>query len=251
MTSAYELPFSIRHSSGPLLSSGGPVEAVAIGQSESDTTLPGKIFGLFAGLAATGALAGTNIEPWNSGIQIKGTPHNARFELTNCRVDEQALIVLVHLLFARQEELLLRSVEVSLQGKSATQRLECDQTTLSWYPDCYRSLPFALIDEEPEGDTYTFVTELRKPLQASHGEHLENALDLWTKAILAGGYGLAPIPPQESYLEPESEHVTAFDTTVEWTIFKLRADPACIHSLINIFAAFHHRCQEVVSLTIS
>jgi hypothetical protein len=251
MTTGYDLPFSVRCSSGSLLSAGGLVDFVATGQPQSDTRLLVNIFELFVGLAATGALAGADIEPWNSGMQIKSILHNARIDLMNCRVDEQALIVLVHLLLARQDELLLRSVKVSLEGKPATQALESDSTTLSWYPDRYRKLPFTLIDEEPEGDTYMFVMELGEPLQASHGEWLENALKKWTEAILAGGYGLAPIPPQESYIEPDSEQVTAFDTRVEWTIFKLRADPACIDSLVNIFVTFHHRCQEVVSIAIT
>ena len=250
ITTAYDLPFEVRCSRAPLLSSGGAVRVIVESEPESDSKILATVLEHFGALSATGALAGEDIEPWNSGVQI-GTPGDGTgFELLNCHMDEQALIVLTHLLLARQEELLIRSVEVSLRGRPATRKLPTDSTSLSWYPDCYRSLPFKLIDEDPESVNYTFVIELREPLQASHGEYLEHALKRWTEAILAGGYGLAPIPPQESYVEPDDDCVTSFDTTVEWTIFKLRANPDCIQGLINIFAAFHHRCQNILSVTI-
>ena len=195
MTTAYDLPFEVRYSSAPLLSSGGSIRVIVETEPESDSKVLATVLDHFGALSATGALAGKEIEPWNSGLQL-GTPgHGTGYELLNCRVDEQALIVLAHLLLARQNELMLRSVEVSLRDNAASETLRTDPTSLSWYPDCYRSLPFTLIDEDPEGDAYTFVTELREPLQASHGEYLENALKQWTETILAGGYGLAPIPP--------------------------------------------------------
>lgn len=251
MTTAYDLPFGVRYSSGSLLASGSPVDVFAVVHSESDLKVLATVIDLFAGLSATGCLAGTEVEPWNSGLQIYPDYTYVRFQLINSRVDERALIVLAHLLLARQEDILLESLEVSLPGKRATQKLQYDPVEMSTYPDVYRKLPFPLIDEQPESGGYTFVAELREPLQAQHGEYLENALKRWTEAILAGGYGLAPIPPQESYVEPDDESVTSFDTTVEWTAFKLRADPASVYGLVNIFAAFHHRCQEIVSLTIT
>jgi len=159
--------------------------------------------------------------------------------------------VLAHLFLARREALPLQSLEVSVPGERAIQRLGYDPTRLSTYPKVYEKLPFILTNEEPESGGYTFTAELGQPLQAQNGQYLEYALKGWTEGVLAGGYGLAPIPPQESYVEPDSGPLTSFDTTVEWPVFKLRADPACLEGLINIFAAFHYRCQGLVSLTIS
>lgn len=250
MTTDYDLPFEVRYSSGPLLTSGGSVGIIVEAESKGDSTILAAVLGHFCALAATGALAGSDIEPSDSGLQIAAMNQDTNYQLRNCRVDEQALIVLTHLLLARQDELLLLSVELSLQNSPATKTLLTDTTCLSWYPDCYQILPYELIDEEPESDTYTFVIELREPLQDANCEYLEKALKRWTEAILVGGYGLAPIPPQESYVEPSDDCVTSFDTTIEWTIFKLRANPECIQGLLNIFTAFHRRCQEIISVKI-
>jgi hypothetical protein len=250
MTTAYDLPFEVRYAAAPLLSSGDTVRVALRRQSDDHSPALVEAVEQFVALSETGALAGTDIEPWSSGLHL-GAWRGAVLDLQKCKVDEQALLVLLHLLLARQDEIMLQSIELSRQDRSASRKLRSDPSTLSWYPDCYRQLPFTLVNEEPESGTYTFVAELKRPLEPTHRENLENALKRWTLAILAGGYGLAPIPPQDSYVEPDDDCVTSFDSTVEWTIFKLRANPDCLQGLINIFAAFHHQRQELVSLTIS
>lgn len=251
INSAYNLPFEVRYSSSRLLSSGVTVDVIARVKSSEKMGILAHVIDLFAGLAVSGALAGQELEPWNSGLQINQAYNGIRFRLTDCRVDDRAFIVLSHLLLSLQDAIHLESLEVSGLQEKAPLKLQCDPTVVSTYPGVYRDLPFSLIDEEPESGAYTFSAEMKEPLQAGHGEYLENMLKCWTEVLLAGGYGLAPIPPQNSYVEPAGESVTSFDRTVEWTIFKLRADPAAICGVVNIFAAFHHRCQEIMSLRIS
>ena len=58
------------------------------------------------------------------------------------------------------------------------------------------------------------------------------------------------IPPTSSYVELAQQDVIAFGTTIEWGILKLRADPDSTAAVVNIFAAFHERCQPLDSLSI-
>jgi len=257
ITIAYDLPFEARYPIGPVFSSGNDISLIAEIQQKPERyrTALVRVFELLTNLAATGALSGTDLEPWKSGLRIDPSPieleDSMRFQFINSRVDEGVLIILSSMLLAQREAISLNALEVSLPGRQVMQRLRSDPTTPSTYPGAYRKIPFELMDENPEGGGYTFVAELRQPLQESNQKHLEQALRRWVDVILAGGYGLAPIPPQESYIEPDSDFVTSFANMIEWTVFKLRADPACVLSLVNIFVNFHYQCQELVSLTIS
>ena len=257
VATGYDLPFEVRTSPAPLLSSGGLVQVVPayIPDTARDPGLLAGILELFAGLAATGALAGSDLEPSKSSLKLSATPGpsaiSSNLQFQECRVSEEALVVLVHMILAQQEKLFLRRLDLFQPGRRATLTLERDADEDSTYPGYYRGLPFTLIDEEPESGDYAFTIELWKPLEPKHGEYLEHALKRWTETILAGGYGLAPVPPQDDYVEPDDDCVTSFDTTVEWSVLKLLTDPASLNGLVNIVTSFHHRCQQVVSLTIS
>lgn len=251
VTTAYDLPFEVWTSPGPLLSAGGTVQLLPSFRADGgrNPKLMGELFGVFAGLAATGALGGDGVEPGRSGFK-PFAPGGSRFALQECRLSERALVVLVHLLLGRHESLGLRRLELSVAGKTAGQPLTRDPESHSTYPSASRPLPFDLTDDEPETGAYTLEIQLARPVEPRHLEGLEHAFRRWTEAILAGAYGLAPIPPPESYVEPYSDCVTAFDANLEWMIFKLRADPAAIEGLLNILAAFHVRSQEVLAVAI-
>jgi hypothetical protein len=79
---------------------------------------------------------------------------------------------------------------------------------------------------------------------------LQETFDVWTAFILAGGFPPLPNPPDENYVEPDGPLIH-YDTTVEWTVFKFRADPAAIDALLNAVAAFHARKARVQSVAIS
>ena len=101
----------------------------------------------------------------------------------------------------------------------------------------------------PESGAYTFIAELAQPLNDVNASRLDAALKTWSRCVLSGGFALAPIPPEENYVEPDDPFVT-FDNTVEWTFFKHRAHPRSLSALVNVFAAFHYRFQAVQLLTI-
>lgn len=244
-TTAYKLPFTVRFSEGNPLSSGGTVDIAA--RAAGNLTALHEVFDLFAKLAQNGFLAGHEIEPGKSGLTMTG--QGGCYQCTNCRIDVGGLVVLVHLLLARQEEIQLTSLELAQQGSRATVQMQSDPEEMSSYPAFYHRLPFSFIDEEPESGAYTFCVELADELTPEHEKYLNEMFELWTQTVLTGGYGLAPIPPQESYVEPDGP-LTSFGTSFEWVIFKLRADPMAVHGLINMLAAFHSRCQAITEVRI-
>jgi len=55
----------------------------------------------------------------------------------------------------------------------------------------------------------------------------------------------------KDYVEPLMEGADAYDTTVEWAVCKLRADPeAAIDGLLNLLGCFHVRHQPIIAVEI-
>jgi len=254
---AYELPFEVRCTPGHVFSSGGDVSVVVsfLPGPPPDLNLIAEILGAFAGLGMTGAFAGAEIEPWNSELRLGEASGSLRltnkFDFSFCMADEWALSVLTQLFTAKRAALSLKSLEISAAGREATVKLRHIPDLSSTLPPVFARIPFLLIDEEPESGGYTFTAELQSPVLPKHQEYLEGALKFWTMVVRRGGYEMAPIPPEESFVELFVDRVIVFGATVEWTILKLRADPDCINGVVNIFAAFHYRCQPLISLSIS
>ena len=95
-----------------------------------------------------------------------------------------------------------------------------------------------------------FAMTYATPLDDATRGALQGVLDSWTATVLAGGFALAPIPPADNYVEPDGPFVE-YDATVEWTVFRLRANTAAVDALVNAFAAFHGRHRQITTLTIS
>lgn len=256
LRTGYILPFSLRYSRVGLLSAGLAIRADGrLGRTaEHGSEALGQVLQGFEMLAGSGALCGAALSPWRSGLRVATPAFRSEREFSvvfqDCYVDDRALVVLAHLLLARHDSLRLEFVDLCVQDERPSLTLMTDPDEDSTLPQIVRGLPFLLESENPESGSYTFTAELERPLEEENAAVLESSLAAWVRAVSAGAYGLAPIPPEESYAEP-SEEITFFDTTVEWTVFKVRADPACLDGVVNVFAAFHERCQAVRSLSIS
>jgi hypothetical protein len=256
MRTAYELPFSVTHPTRAFFSSGQDLAVVVRLRDDVPPGGEGRIAEAverFVDLAASGALAGQAIEPWRSGAiggPGKATrPNEISFPLEQCRLDDASLIVLCDLLLHEQNAPLVKSVAVQMAGVS-NQPLVCDPTSFSTYPETFGQPPFPLDDEEPETGAYSFAVTFASPLDDPSRDALRGALDSWTAAVLAGGFAQAPIPPADNYIEPDNPFVE-YDTTVEWTVFKLHAHTAAVDALVNALIAFHRRQRPITALTIS
>jgi hypothetical protein len=252
---AFDLPFSVRYPAAGFFSRGADVRVTLHLRETAPDTVKASIlraFTLFRALANVGGLGGSAIDPAASGIAAVNTlGSSARqmlLELRVCRTDDRSLVTLVDLLLHR--DIAPHLTGVSLDGSPPVTALQTDFKRLfDVHPGRYAKLPFAVHDEEPETGTVVLVLRLNQALGDEPREHLQAAFDTWRDFVRAGGFALAPVRPESNYVEPDDPLVD-FDTTVEWTLFKLRAHPAALDALINIVARFHVR-QSVVELAIT
>jgi hypothetical protein len=257
MKTAYQLPFDVTYPSAAFFASGHDVMVVVRLNDNAPSDGPARIaaaVAAFIELVETGALAGEVIKPWQSSVaacrlMTASPPGEVSFTLEQCQFDDAGLMVLCDLLLHERNAPLVRSLAVRMAGVP-NQPLASDPEALSDYPARFARLPFPLEDEDPEGGAYSLGIEFASPLDDATRAVLRRTLHTWTAVVLAGGFALAPIPPAQNYVEPDNPFVE-YDSTVEWTVFKLRASGAAVDALVNAVAAFHGRWRPITALTIS
>ncbi len=251
------LPFPVHCVGLAAMSNGGSMEATVRFSAEK-IGASGFLAGAFTrlgNLAFTGALCGGAIQPATSRMTVQFVPPTRdgelRVRLSDCRVDRRSVFVLVNMLLAQNDPESIYSV--SLRGDhsgtvaEAARLLETDEVEL---PGVFAGTPFKIIDEEPESGSYTFSATLASPATEIQVQLLAQSFQRWVEVVQAGGYELVDLPPLASYVEPSSTGLVVFSNRIEWSIYKLRADPNCINGIINIFAFFHDRAQPLSRLEI-
>lgn len=253
LTTGYRLPFEVSVSSGRLLSVGNDIGlAFQIpGSTEAELELVAAIVEAFAQIAVSGALCGESINPGESGLTAQSESSGLRFTFAGCRIDEAALIVLVNLILAKSSDIGFQTIEITRSQLPAGNMLEYADSDQLSFPAVYGSLPFVLENQLPESGGFTFTARTVGPVNEQNVICLNKYLNAWLVTVNGGGYALPPISPMNCYAESADDEVTWFEDLIEWTVFKLRADDAAITAVINIFAAFHARFQNLVSLRIS
>ena len=250
---AYALPFRVTYPTKPFFSSGGAASLVVQLSKDSGADHISETIRRFVDLANTGALAGSTIEPWRSGLAATTSmtvgPRRVSQIIDTCAIDDTSLVVLCDLLQHEGAAGYVEELEITREG-STRQILRSEQDSFSTMPERFQKIPFPIEDEQPECGTYSFELSLSRPLIDLERTTLRAALNIWTTAVLAGAFALAPIPPADNYAEIDGPPIE-YDSTLEWSVFKLRAAPAAIDCLINIFAAFHSRCCPIKELIIS
>ena len=253
IATGYSLPFEFRHSE-PSAMVGRPL-AIRVRTGLPDPEgLVVVALRLFEQLAHTGALGGGRSPPWNCALvlaqQAGRDDTEVLFRADPCRLSDEAWVVLCHLLLRLHERLPIQSVDVLAAGDAAPRVLLSDAPD-STYPRAVEPLPYALDDHDPEGGGYSFFIRLEAPLTAEHESRLNGWLETWTQAVQAGGYAMAPLDPATDYVERYGSGVVSYERVIEWSVFKLSADPlAAIDALKNLFACFHARCQSIQSIEI-
>jgi hypothetical protein len=248
LLTGYDLPFVVSLGEGPLLASGGTVH-VDLGRANgsADTAPAQELLARFVRLARTGAFGSSLVPPQRSGVGgffVSGSVAT----LTECRVDERAALILVNLFLARRRAFPLKGLTLRSGPHTRLRRLPYEPEAECTYPDHPEDLPFEFIDEDPSGDSRTITAEFEREIGLPEEAHLGQAYEAWTDVLLAGGYGVPPVPPEESYAEPAAP--AAWGSGYELAVAKLRVAPESIHALVNVFVAFHHRLCRVTSLTI-
>jgi hypothetical protein len=253
IATGFALPFRFLYSEGDSRSDG----QVSIRIRCASTGQAGQVaraIGLFARLADTGALGSSVPAPWETRCVVAAIsaddPRDALFHVSPCRLAPEAWVVLCHLLLRLHQILPLEFVEILRSDGLNPTGLAQSSDEESTYPPACSPLPFVLDDLEPEGGGYSFLIALAAPLLPDNETLLNDWLATWALAVQNGAYALAPDDPASDYVEPDGE-IVAYDTTIEWAVFKLRADPsAAIDALLNILCRFHVRCQPILSVEI-
>lgn len=208
----------------------------------------------FTRLAKTGALGSRDIPPWETEFiatfEPATRPQEALVRVESCCLAPEAWVVLAHLLLRAHRFVPIESVDV--RGDEYFSPVPLRYGVDSTYPRVLQPLPFVLEDTKPEGGGYSFFIILESPLVPAHEAVLNRHLSAWVGGVCAGAYALAPIDPVNDYVEPDSAGITAYDTTIEWAVFKLRADPvAALGGLLNLLAWFHVCGQPIRSVEIA
>ncbi|MGH8557104.1 MAG: hypothetical protein ACRESZ_06495 [Methylococcales bacterium] len=242
---SYNLPFRVTHSDLAIMS-GQPVSIRIRTAVADDAELVTNAMRLFNLVAGTGSFGSEYLAPWGTMFSINAYPSNGGcdflFNVDPCRIASEAWVVLCHLLLKVHQSVDITAVEILVSGDISPLILK--ESDMSTYPGAFAHLPFVLDDLQPEGGSYSFFITLVSPLTAENEDTLNRWLNIWTQAILHGGYALAPFDPASDYVEPYGLCIDTYDTIIEWAVFKLRADPvAAINALVNLFACFHVRCQ--------
>lgn len=249
---AYELPFTVHYPAATFFSRGEDVRIslrLRDGATAEIRQAITRAFSLFQALANCGGLCGKAIDPVASGIaavnSLGSSADRALYELRLCRIDDRSLVTLVDLLLHRDIGPFVAAVNVD--GLPPANKLSTDFKQLfTVHPERYSPLPFTVRDEQPETGAIVVELTLRRALEPVGRDALQAAFDAWHAFVVSGGFSLAPLRPDETYVEPDGPLVD-FDHTVEWTLFKFSAHPAALDSLINIVARFQIR-QEVIEL---
>ncbi len=224
--------------------------------SERDSSnVVSRALQLHARLADTGAFGGRALAPWDTDMALRVpppiNPRSCSARVDPCRIAEESWVVLCNLLLRVHQTVRIEKVDIILGEDQTPIELATSRTAVSTYPTRYATAPFKVIDLEPEGGSYSFLIGLASPLTAHNEEWLNAALQTWAEAVREGAYALAPTNPISDSVDPHGDGVDSYETTVEWAVFKLRADPiGALDALLNIFFKFHDRNQPIRTLEI-
>jgi len=253
IATGYVLPFRFVYTDGVLASAGPSSLHIRFADLQGAGDVANAV-DAFALLAASGALCGVSLDPARSTLALRretSPPTNQlRWVIERTLLCPEALVVLAHLLLAVHDSAEIELVEVIADAPAEpTLQLAHDPQFDSTYPPMRRSPGFIIDDDELEADAYAFEIELDRPLTAQCEQWLNTLFAAWAKVVELGGFGTAPVEPANSYVEPD-ETLTTYAQTIEWALFKLRADEACIDTLLSGLVSFHARCQPIVRVTV-
>lgn len=255
ISTSFSLPFPVWYSER-IFSSGFPVQICIRVTDPEKIVLVESVMKIFSTLAQSGALSGRQLVPWRAEFSIHRILSNVTneliFQIDRCQIADEALIVLAHMLLAKYQAAPIDFLEIVSAEIPNRIKLLTVTKTLSTYPEVFANLPFALDNLQPESGGFTFFIELQSTIELINEKKLNSLLKVWVDAILLGGFALDLLDPSKCYVEPDSREVTAYGKTIEWAIYKLRADSeATINALLNLLCAFHVNCQAIRFVQIS
>ena len=251
----YDLPYQVRVQSPPLLSGGGlailriiPANA-PVAAATADY---GSVVTAFALLASTGALASpvdlpaaSNRFNW-SGPLSDGSALEWRF--AGCVFDERAAVVLAQMLLLSHASHPIRMVTLAAPGRTTTP-LSFDPRLSDPYPPIWQPIPFPVAIDPDIFDTATLrIQFVRTPTNPEESE-IDGQIVTWAVATAMGGYGVAPVPPNECSVQFQPA-VTFLGNELEFDVLRLRAHRASFNGLVNACIALHQSLLPIAQLNL-
>lgn len=242
---SHRLPFGFAYSPSALQSGGQGVLRVRFANVAMASAVESAVVA-FEALAALGAFPGAGISPAKSTLALAAAPSQApgelRWSFDRAGLSDEALVPLAHLLLDAHRAASIRGVDV-VDAFTPPVALTTDDAG-STYPQICSDIPFQLDDDDMLGEDYAFEIELDEPLRREGEAWLNGLFAAWSRVVSMGAFAEAPTSTASAYVETQSA-VVFWDRQVEWALFKLRADGACIDAILNGLVAFHGRCQSV------
>ncbi len=239
-------PFEVVVSSRALSSDESVVVSADLRLPDESQELERRLCDVFA-LGSFGALSG-HIAPWESTCcteQVSRTETRLVIE-ARTRVADEVYVMLANAAMAAYARVpISRLAVVSRSGAGQIMRRSASQVLR--YPVQYECVPFQLHDEI-HGESCEIRVELNDAVGIKSEWWMNNFVDRWRACVLCGGYAVPGLSPEHCYVELNECRVTVYDSMIEWSVEKLRADPACVNGLVNGLIAFDRVCQGVKSV---
>ena len=123
---AYRVPFTVWYPEGQL-ARGGAVPLTFRAEAPGDLTPLVGVARTFAALAQSGALAAPNLPPWSTEFEIASeivaSDRAVTFDAERCRIPDESVIVLTHMLLKVHHTIPLQAVEILDVGQAQRQKL--------------------------------------------------------------------------------------------------------------------------------
>lgn len=247
-------PFSLRATPGPLFRGGTAVSvrvrlAGPVGEPARDE-LHARLTA-FARHARAGSLAGAGLVPARSGVAALEGPAvsgaTASWTLVGCDLDEGALAVLVNLLAGCPADPPVADVLLA-RGTAPPHPLRPVPDPAAVFPARPR-LDFPVYLADSETDQVRLRVVFAAPLTPEAEAAAVGALGDWVAAVELGGYAVAGVPAADCGLIAD-DAPAVYSAELEWTLEKVRADPAMTDALLAAVQALSARVAPIVEVEI-
>lgn len=252
----YSLPYEVIYDEGPLMSVGQDIRIRAtlnaVATEQSVDAMDSLVLPFFL-LGTSGALSGSRIAPWASTFADKEGPFASErlveWTLRSCTVDERSITVLSQMLLSVYDSAPIARITFSSSRPSpGALRLEDNSLAPDPYPAQYPEPGFP-ITGEPELMPEVVV---RVMFEVPPSPEVQKAADAelfsWAPGLVSGAYGVAPVPPDECTASIDKTEYAGCELT--WHMSRVRAHPAALAGLVNVFASISRRIARVSEMII-
>ena len=252
----YALPYRAAVQPPPLLSGGGKAILRVVAATSLDHAAVGdydSVMTAFGVLALTGALAGTAGPPSQATAFDWSRPHRSstavEWELSRCVFDERSAVLLAQFFMLSHPANPISGVAVFGPGGAAAP-LAYDASLEDPYPPIWQPTPFPVSLDPDIHDSATLRIRFSRAPDLREQTRIRAPIIDWGVATKMGAYGVAPVPPNECFLQFDPEVVYLGDD-LEFNLVRLRAHPSCLHGLINVCIAIHQSVLPIKELQIA